>query len=48
MDDILLRILSQAAEMSPAIGVLLWVAYRMDMRAQECFARLIEHLDRDH
>lgn len=44
----LVEVVSAALELSPAVGIMAWFAWRADERAQQCLDRLIEHLDREH
>ena len=48
MEDLLTGALLEAVKLSPAVGVLIWAAWRADQRATECMHRLFEHLDREH
>lgn len=48
MEELLLGALVKAVELSPAVAVLIWQAWRSDQRAQECIAKLFAHLDKEH
>lgn len=48
IEDALLGALLEAVKLSPAVLVLLWQAWRADMRAQACLDRLLDHLDKEH
>lgn len=48
MDELILGALVEGIKLSPAIGILIWVAWRADNRAQACMEKLFQHLDRDH
>ncbi|MCK5713991.1 MAG: hypothetical protein KAI25_14815 [Hyphomicrobiaceae bacterium] len=45
MNELLAGAIIEAVKLSPAIGVLLWVAWRSDQRAQSCMEKLFEVLD---
>lgn len=48
MDALFQEALINIAEYAPAVGVLIWLVWRADTRAQECQDKLFEHLDREH
>jgi hypothetical protein len=45
VEDLLVGAVVKAIELSPAVGVLIWAAWRADYRAQRCIDKLLDLLE---
>lgn len=48
MEELVVGAIVEAVKLSPAIGVLIWVAWRSDARAEACVQALLSHLNKEH